>query len=178
MRTTESVIVAPTPSQLVTLDGDHLVTDSRIVAKVFGKQHKNILRAIDEMRASLNVEIAEHGRLNFEPTNYIDRHNRIQPEYRMTKDGLSELAMSFTGDQARVCRIRFIAAFNAMAEQIASGEKNLWQKMYELEVQDAASHVKASYGSHLMLSRKRELPRLRTQRKELESAIQPKLSFH
>lgn len=175
MQNTEYQVWSPRPSQLVKLEGDHLVTDSRIVAKAFGKQHKNILRAIDEMRSSQNEEIAEHGRINFEPTTYTDGRNRVQTEYRMTKDGLSELAMSFTGDKARVCRIRFLVAFNAMAEQIAAGEKNLWQKMQTLIAAETASYVKASFGSHLMLSRKRELPKFRSERAELEAAIQPTL---
>lgn len=175
MRNTEYQVWSQRPAQLVTLDGDHLVTDSRIVAKVFGKQHKNVLRAIDEMRNSDIPEIAEHGRLNFEPSSYVNSQRKTQPQYRMTKDGLSELAMSFTGDEARVCRIRFIAAFNAMAEQIAAGEKNLWQKMQTLIAAETASHVKASFGSHLMLSRKRELPKFRSERAELEAAIQPTL---
>jgi phage regulator Rha-like protein len=93
----------------------------------------------------------------------------------MTKDGLSELAMSFTGDRARICRIRFIAAFNAMAEQLANGEKNLWQKMQALIAKETASQLKASFGSHLMLDRKREIRPLREERQELETAIQPSL---
>src|SRR6476660_1771666 len=135
------------PSQLVTVEGDHLVTDSRIVAKVFGKQHKNILRAIEEMRNSSNPEIAEHGRLNFEPSSYLNAQRKVQRQYRMTKDGLSELAMSFTGDRARICRIRFIAAFNAMAAQLEAGEKNLWQKMQALIAKETASQIRATFGS-------------------------------
>jgi Rha family phage regulatory protein len=164
---------------MVTIDGDHLVTDSRIVAKVFGKAHKNVLRIIDEMRVSSNPEIAEHSRLNFEPCIFDYRAGkgglRAAPGYRMTKDGLSELAMSFTGDRARICRIRFIAAFNAMAEQLANGEKNLWQKMQALIAKETASQLKASFGSHLMLDRKREIRPLREERQELETAIQPSL---
>lgn len=173
MRATESLTVPPTPSQLVTLDGDHLVTDSRIVAKRFGKTHKNVLQAYDLLRCSEGFS-----RLNFQPSEYRDSRGKMRRQIIMTKDGFTMLAMGFTGPQAMQFKEDYINAFNAMAEQVANGEKNLWQKIYELDAQDAASHVKASFGSHLMLSRKRELPRLRTQRKELESEIQPKLSFH
>lgn len=161
--------------EFVMVAGDHLVTDSRKVARAFGKQHKNVLRAIEEMRANTNPEIAEHGRLNFEPSSYVNRQNKVQPQYLMTKDGLAELAMSFTGDDARVSRIRFIAAFNAMAEQLAKGQQNLWQQMQALIAREVESKVRASFGSHLMLKRKREIPPLRTERGILEAAIQPSL---
>lgn len=179
MRNVKYQVWSPRPHELVALDGDHLVTDTQIVAKEFGKQHKNVTRIIDAMRVSETLEVAEHARLNFEPCIFEYQagkgSKRKVAGYRMSKDGLSELAMSFTGDRARVCRIRFIAAFNAMAEQIANGEKDLWQKMQALIAKETASQVKASFGSHLMLKRKRELPGFRTERHELEAAIQPTL---
>lgn len=121
----------------IMLDGDKLVTDSRCVAKAFGKAHKNVLRGIDGMRDSKNPDIAEHCRLNFEPTSFEVAGPRGGvrkiPGYRMTKDGLAELAMSFTGEAARVIRIRFLAAFNAMANFIRRTQQSLWQQMLDWE---------------------------------------------
>jgi phage regulator Rha-like protein len=59
--------------------------------------------------------------------------------YEMTKKGLAELAMSFTGEKARVVRIRFIAAFNATAEQLHRRDLGLWQGMRHLIAREAES---------------------------------------
>jgi Rha family phage regulatory protein len=164
-------------NDMVILNGNTLVTDSRIVAAHFGKLHKNVLRDIHAMRDSDEPEIREHHRLNFEQT----VETRVNPSggapipsiaYRMTKDGLSELAMSFTGNKARLVRIRFIAAFNAMAEHIDRRDSNVWNEIHELEKRDAASFELASLGSRQMLKRKAELPELVTKLVRLNSLIQ------
>lgn len=58
----------------------------------------------------------------------------------------------------------------------AQGEQQtLWQQMQALIAKEVGSQVRASFGSHLMLTRKRELPTLREERGFLEAAIQPSL---
>ena len=58
----------------------------------------------------------------------------------------------------------------------AQGEqKTLWQQMQALIAKEVGSQVRASFGSHLMLTRKRELPALRDERESLETAMQPSL---
>jgi Rha family phage regulatory protein len=47
-------------------DNNKPVTNSLKLAVVFGKQHKNVLRAINKMRGSEVPEIRDHARLNFE----------------------------------------------------------------------------------------------------------------
>jgi hypothetical protein len=54
-------------------------------------------------------------------------------------------------------------------------QRNLWQQMQSLIAKEVRSQVRASFGSRLMLDRKRELPSLRDERALLESAIQPSL---
>lgn len=170
-----------TAAELVTLTGHGLVTDSRRVARAFGKQHKNVLRIIEEMRASKEPEIAAHAGLNFEPCIFEVRGGKNSVRqglgYQMSRDGLTELAMSFTGDKARLVRIRFIAAFNAMAEQLKCKQMNRWQRMYELMAQESESLMRASFGSHLMLERKRELPGFKEQFSALEAEIQQPLGL-
>ena len=53
--------------------------------------------------------------------------------------------------------------------------QDLWQQMQALIAKEVSSQVRASFGSHLMLTRKCELPALRDEREMLESAIQPSL---
>lgn len=69
-------------------------TDSRHVALVFGKQHKNVLQSI----AALIAE-APSTELNFQLSSYSDSTGRTLPAYRMTRDGFTLLAMGFTGSR-------------------------------------------------------------------------------
>lgn len=168
-------------SEFVTLSETTLTTDSRRVARHFGKKHKNVMRIIDAMRDSANPEIAEHHRLNFEPmlfeTQIGSGATRKDTGYLMTQEGFTELAMSFTGEEARVIRIRFIAAFRAMSEQLHKIGLSLWNQRLELEKTDATTFMWASFGSKQMLNRKRQLPDIKETRERLESEMQPKLQF-
>ncbi len=75
--------------ELVTLDGAQQLTDSRVLARSFGKRHGNVLRAYDGLKCS-----AEFGRLNFEPIDYLDEQDKTCRFVKMTKDGFTVLAMA------------------------------------------------------------------------------------
>lgn len=98
------------------------VTTSRAVADHFGKQHKNVLRAIEDTIDQLNA--TEDGkafaRLNFEPTSALDIQGKKQPLYILTRDAFTLLAMGFTGSRAMAFKVAYINAFNRM-EQLISG---------------------------------------------------------
>lgn len=83
------------------------VTTSLIVAQVFGKEHKNVLRDIESLSCS-----EDFNRLNFERITYKDARNREQTAYEMTKDGFSFLVMGYTGAKAGEFKKRFINEFN------------------------------------------------------------------
>ncbi|MFZ6727358.1 KilA-N domain-containing protein [Undibacterium sp. MH2W] len=67
-----------------------------------------------------------------------------------------------------------IEAFDSSHE----AQKNLWQQMQALITKEVSSQVRASFGSKLMLSRKKEIPRLKSERDLIESKIQPSLLTH
>ncbi|KWT72259.1 MULTISPECIES: Rha family transcriptional regulator [unclassified Variovorax] len=165
-------------SEFVTLHDTTLTTDSRRVAKHFGKAHKNVLRAFDNLDCSEAFR-----RLNFEATmadvpgpKGAMRQERI---ILMTKNGFVFLAMGFTGAKAAVLKERYIAAFDAMADQLQAiavdGYRSLWDQRLELEKRDATSFMWAQFGSQRMLARRRELPSLRAEREALDTAMQPSL---
>lgn len=156
-------------------DGAKLTTDSRAVAVAFKKRHKNVLRSIDRMRDSQRAEIAEHYRLNFEPVVFVDAKGEQRPMYRMTDKGLSELAMSFTGEDSRVVRIRFLNAFQEVAERLARAEQSITEQLLELERRELPSQVKGRVGSKLMNERRKEKPAFAEERAVLESLAQPSL---
>lgn len=98
---------------LVSVKGDQVVTNSRIIADIFGKSHKNVLRAIRQLPCS---EV--FSRRNFEPTDFIDKNGDIQPQYLITRNGCVFLIMGFTGAKAGAFKEAFINAFDWMETMI------------------------------------------------------------
>jgi len=159
---------------LVMLSGDKLVTDSRKVAAHFGKRHDNVIRAIRNLECS-----DKFARLNFEECFEINKlaNGKPEPYYSMTKDGFMFLVMGFTGAKAAEMKERFIDAFNWMGEQLQRQGMSLWQQRQALIIKDANSKARASFGSHLMLDRKRDLPDIREEYQRIDKMMQPTLPF-
>jgi Rha family phage regulatory protein len=105
-----------------------------------------VLRAVDGAASAIH-EIAEHARFNFEPCDYLAGNGRREPMYRMTPKGLSELGMSFSGDQSRVIRIRFISAFEEVAARLLSTERTITEQLHALERREMPSKLKGQIGS-------------------------------
>jgi len=100
-------------NDLVLINNNRPITTSRIIAKEFNKQHKNILRDIRNLESS-----PEFNQLNFELVEYIDSKGESRPEYLITKDGFTFLCMGFTGEKAAEFKEKYIIAFNNMEDKI------------------------------------------------------------
>ncbi|WP_051359950.1 Rha family transcriptional regulator [Adhaeribacter aquaticus] len=84
------------------------VTTSLIVAEVFGKEHKHVLRDIQNLSCSETFRQS-----NFGHTPYVHPQNgQSYPMYEMTKDGFSFLVMGYTGGKAAEFKEKFINEFN------------------------------------------------------------------
>lgn len=153
---------------------DGLYTDSRAVALVFGKLHKNVLRSIDANRRSKNPVIAEFARLNFELCSYDDR-GRPVPMYRMTAKGMAELTMGFTGEKACELRIRFVEAFDEVLKRARNEGEALWHRFYAVDREAAASAERGRIGSLLMHERRREKPAFDEKLQTILASLQMKL---
>lgn len=90
-------------------DTHKVVVSSRDVARVFEKEHKNVIRAIRELECSKSFT-----QLNFEPAEYESDTGELRPEYLITRDGFTFLAMGFTGAKAAAFKEAYIEAFNRM----------------------------------------------------------------
>ena len=90
------------------------VASSRQIAESFGKEHKDVLRAIENIKAQ-NCALTS---MFFEAT-YTAGTGKAYPMYLMNRDGFSLLVMGFTGKAALEWKLRYIAAFNAMEKQLA-----------------------------------------------------------
>ncbi|TAM50242.1 MAG: KilA-N domain-containing protein [Paraburkholderia sp.] len=62
--------------------------------------------------------------------------------------------------------------------RITDAERAHWRAMLELDKRDETSRIRASFGSHLMLMRKHELPDIRAERERLATLLQPCLLTH
>lgn len=90
-----------------------LVVSSRVVAKELGKQHKNVIRSLEEILTSSDLS-----RLIIE-SNYTDRKGETRKEYLLTKDGFTLYMFNIQGYQD--FKMAYIQKFNEM-------EKLLYQK--------------------------------------------------
>lgn len=160
-------------NDFVMLAGDKLVTDTRRVAKHFGKRHDDVLRKARKVIHDAGDFALRNFTECFE--NNALANGKPEPVYQMTKDGFMLLVMGFTGKKAMQMKISFIGAFNTMSDQLQRRYANLWQEMQALIAREVESKVRASFGSHLMLKRKREIPGFRAQHAELEDKIQQPL---
>lgn len=95
------------------IDNNKIVTSSRNVAEVFEKRHDHVLRAIRELECSLAFAAP-----NFGVSEYKDLSGRWLPEYLITRDGLTLLAMGFTGKKAMQFKEVYIKAFNEMEARL------------------------------------------------------------
>ena len=95
-----------------------VMVDSRIVADVFEKEHKDVIRAIKKVISPESGYSEEFGQRNFAPSSYKNSQNKIQPCYQMTRDGFVALAMGFTGKKAAQFKEAYIRRFNEMEAHI------------------------------------------------------------
>lgn len=99
-------------NSLVEIQGNQVVVASRKVAEHFEKLHKHVLDSIREILSAENSADKF-----FKEVSYIYKGRRL-PEYIMTRDGFSLLAMGFTGRKALQWKLKYIEAFNRMEETL------------------------------------------------------------
>ncbi len=139
------------------------VTTSLIVAEVFGKNHKDVLRDIERLSCSEDFRVR-----NFAHTPYTHPQNgQVYHYYEMTKDGFSFLVMGYTGAKAGEFKERFINEFNKREALLKSDDYILMrsQQILQKRIADAEAEI-----SRLQLMNEE-------QRKELVEAA-PKVEFH
>ena len=93
------------------------VVSSREVANNFKKNHKEVLRGIDNQIEVLGG--AQNCAGLFIESKYQHPQNKQwYKEYLLTRDGFSFAVMSFTGEKAAKWKLKYIEAFNKMEEKL------------------------------------------------------------
>ena len=105
---------------VVSVVNNHVTALSIDVAKFFGKEHKNVVRDIENILS----ELPASRRLNFErseisiPSNLNNAPARVIKAYRMTRDGFSLLVMGWTGKEALQYKLLWLDKFNEMEKRL------------------------------------------------------------
>jgi Rha family phage regulatory protein len=83
-------------NELTVINKDKAIT-SREVAEWTGKEHKNVIRDIeDELSKLINGGMEEYGKLNFELSSYkLATNTKPYPQYLLTKTGVQQIAMRY-----------------------------------------------------------------------------------
>nr|DAY23090.1 MAG TPA: regulatory protein [Caudoviricetes sp.] len=119
--------------------GEEVFTDTLKIAEVFEKNHHNVLRLISRLPKD------DFFRRNFKENSYLNKQNKSQPYYNLTRDGFSLLIMGFTGEKAYKWKTDYIKAFNLMFQELqATKIKLLEEKGNERyrEIYDLRSRLK------------------------------------
>ena len=80
--------------------GEQVFCTSLDIARVFEKEHKNVLRSIEHTLKDLRKIGTSFDQLNFEPSMRVTKNGIFDKNtklYKLTKDGFAILAMGFTG---------------------------------------------------------------------------------
>lgn len=107
---------------LSTQNGEPVVS-SREVAERFGKNHKDVLRAIENLAAQNCATKSMFYETTFE------NRGKQYPMYLMNRDGFSLLTFGFTGDEALDWKIKYIQAFNEMERKLTTPAANQLQDL-------------------------------------------------
>lgn len=88
------------------------------------------------------------------------------------------ISMMRNSDEVVAFKVRLIREFYRMRDALNQRTQNLYQQLQALVAEEVETQVKASFGSRLMLERKRAIPEFKRRRETLESQMQPSLFIH
>ncbi len=94
-----------------------LTIDSREVAKMIGKEHKEILRDIRNYIGYFSeskIALAEF----FLESTYFDAQNKKRPNYQITKKGCEFIAHKLTGQKGAIFTATYINRFHEMEKSL------------------------------------------------------------
>lgn len=107
-------------NDLIRVENGRTITDTLLLAQMFDKQHKNIIREISSKLSQPNLSLENKNFYddNFIESEYQDSQGRSQKCYLLTQAGFSLIAMGFTGSKAETFKIRYIKAFEEMQDKL------------------------------------------------------------
>lgn len=113
--------------ELVKVENQQVVTTSRNVADHFEKQHKDVLKAIDNLVAQ---NCATKNMFLEQTREYRGQEFRY---FLMNRDGFTLLVMGFNGAKALEWKLKYIEAFNKMEKALKAGSEKIQSKQIDDE---------------------------------------------
>lgn len=145
-------------------DKGELVVTSRQVAEDFGKEHKNVVRAIENLTAQ-NSAVK-----NIMIESKFEHRGNEYTEYLLTRDGFSLLVMGFTGSRALEWKLKYIEAFNNMEQAIKNPYSHLSKEVQAIFALDHKQQQLAVEVKEL----KDGMPLFNVECKEIQAAVKRK----
>lgn len=160
---------------VTTVDGEARAS-TEVIARGVEVQHASVIKLVRKHLTAFE----SFGRVRFEIRSFATKGGAQQREFAMLNEHQAGLLIAFMRNSSRVIefKVSLIREFFRMREALSQRERGMWQQMQALIAQEAESKVRASFGSHLMLERKRDIPMLDSERRRLEAEIQPALFHH
>lgn len=163
-------------TQIVSVINGEPLTSTEVIAKGMKQKHRTVVQLVRRYSGML----ADMGRVQFEVAPFATAGGRQVREVAMLNERQAAFLISLMRNSAEVVAFKaaLINEFYRMRDALQQRTNNLWQQMHALIAQEVESKVRASFGSHLMLERKKEIPEFREQFARLETEIQPALPLH
>lgn len=160
--------------KMVSVSDGEPITDSKIVAKVFGKRHADVIRAVenidcsDEFRLRNFALVMESMTYNNSAGKEVVKETKRTGLVSMTKDGFMFLVMGFTGQKAAKFKEAFIKAFNWMYDQIKLFNQNKDDDLSKINELDKESLARGSIAGRLLKERQDEKKLYQIERSRIE----------
>ncbi|GDY37687.1 Rha family transcriptional regulator [Acidovorax sp. NB1] len=163
-------------TQIVSVINGEPLTSTAVIAQGMSQKHRSVVQLLRRYADQL----ATMGRVQFEVAPFATRGGTQAREVAMLNERQAAFLISLMRNTDAVVefKVALINEFYRMRDALRQRDDNLWQQMHALIAKEVESKVRASFGSHLMLERKKEIPALRERFERLESEIQPALPLH
>lgn len=155
-------------------DGQAVVS-SRDIAENFEKEHKNVVRAIENLTAQ-NCTVK-----NMFVEDKFNHRGNIYKHYWMNRDGFSLLVMGFTGQKALEWKLKYIEAFNKMESTIKNnmnpfqGMSKELQAILLVDKKQQANERKINAVAEDLKDFKENAPLFNIECEELQKALRAKV---
>ena len=146
---------------------DKQTTTSMNVANVFGKEHRDVTRAINSLDCS-----DEFRARNYTLSYYVSSQNKKIKCVDITRDGFAFLCMGFTGKKSAQFKEAYINEFNRMSSSINSISDRVNElELERLEIKEAGSRW-SSIGREICASKKDHTERSNNLMDEIQLKIE------
>ncbi|MEZ2742673.1 Rha family transcriptional regulator [Paenalcaligenes hominis] len=161
---------------LVAVVGGEPLASSLVIARGMKQQHASTLRLIRRYLDALE----QFGGVRFEIRPFKTAGGKQSREIAMLNEQQAALLISMmrNTDEVVAFKVRLIREFYRMRDALNQRTQNLYQQLQELVAEEVSTQVRASFGSQLMLERKRAIPDLKKRRERIEAELQPELFIH